>query len=86
METLGFIVRSQIKIYHKCYPQVCSEQHVQQYLMALGDLSISEFERTECNTTPSSYLCISDLPFCREILYVINYTREPFISWRPADF
>lgn len=47
METLGFIVRSQIKIYHKCYPQVCSEQHVQRYLMALGDLSISEFERTE---------------------------------------
>lgn len=49
-------------------------------------LLVSLRELSMCNTTPSSYLCISDLPFCREILYVINYTREPFISWRPADF
>ena len=49
-------------------------------------LLVSLRELSMCNTAPSSYLRISDLPFCREILYVINYTREPFISWRPADF
>lgn len=47
-EGFGFMVRRHIKMHNKWYcPQLCSEQHMQLYMMALGDLSVSEFERTE---------------------------------------
>ena len=38
---------------NKRYPQMGSEQHVPPSLLALGRLSISEFERTEYHPGPA---------------------------------